>query len=123
MKKPLKEVIDISERHFNSPFQVSPASFDNKEATVGCINGGQIDCYAFGDIDRREEVNATLSLIAHMRNTYAELVEALEDVFEDWKTLVGEDLRDENEDVLKIWSKAEAALDKANTVRLFEEKA
>jgi hypothetical protein len=55
-------------------------------------------------------------LIVHMQNTYAELVDAMERLFDDWKTLVGEDLRDENADVLNIWNEVELALARAKIV-------
>ena len=42
-----------------------------------------------------------------------ELLAALRDLFDDWVTLVGEDLREENDGVKRIWDSCEAVLDKA----------
>jgi hypothetical protein len=40
----------------------------------------------------------------------SELIEALQAVFNDWTSLVGEDLRENNEDVQRIWKACESAL-------------
>jgi hypothetical protein len=42
-----------------------------------------------------------------------ELLAALKMVFEDWVTLVGDDLRENSEDVAGIWSLCESAIKKA----------
>lgn len=42
-----------------------------------------------------------------------DMLTALRDLFNDWVTLVGEDLREGNDDVKRIWDSCEAVLDKA----------
>ena len=66
--------------------------------------------------DGKAEANA--ALFAHLWNTHDELVEALGELFEDWQTLVGQDLRENNADVAKIWKKSEAVLARARTVEM-----
>jgi hypothetical protein len=55
------------------------------------------------------EYEANLNLIA----AAPELLAALKMVFEDWVTLVGDDLRENSEDVAGIWSLCESAIKKA----------
>jgi hypothetical protein len=56
-----------------------------------------------------DEQQANARLIA----SAPDLLDALEEIFHDWITLVGEDLREENEDVSRIWEKCEIVLAKA----------
>ena len=50
-----------------------------------------------------------------------ELLEALQLLFEDWKTLVGEDLKENNSDVLNLWNKTIAAIAKATGDECFSQ--
>jgi hypothetical protein len=53
--------------------------------------------------------NADAQLIA----AAPDLLAALRNLFDDWVTLVGEDLREENDDVKRIWDSCEAAITQA----------
>jgi hypothetical protein len=55
-------------------------------------------------------------LITHCVNHFGAVVEALERLFEDWVTLIGQDLKEENADVKAIWKKAEDALAAATNI-------
>lgn len=61
------------------------------------------------DADTICEMDANARLIA----AAPELLDALQLLFEDWKTLVGEDLKENNSDVLNLWNKTIAAITKA----------
>ncbi len=67
-----------------------------------------------GPPDQEDRANAVL--LAHRWNTHDPLVSAFERLFDDWQTLVGQDLRENNADVAKIWKQSEAALKRAKAV-------
>ncbi len=54
----------------------------------------------------QEWLNRTVKAV----NNYEPLKSALENLFNDWATLVGEDLKENNEDVKRLWNETEKVL-------------
>ena len=57
-------------------------------------------------------------ILAHAFNVLPETHSALEELFNDWITLVGEDLKENNADVARIWKRCEDAIAKSNQVQI-----
>ena len=99
--------------------RATPVALRVKEGTADIreVGGPRTIAFAYSTHEGEEQVyNA--ALLAHRWNTHDELVEALGELFEDWQTLVGQDLRENNADVAKIWKKSEAVLARAKTVEM-----
>lgn len=97
--------VKTSSVHTSGPWHVSPVKHQVWNKACNVIADLQESELSFPNL----ETLANAQLIA----SAPELLEALEDVFEDWVTLVGEDLEEQNEDVKRIWKKAESAISKA----------
>jgi hypothetical protein len=78
---------------------------DGELHEVYAENGGELICFPVFTQNQRHNV----PLIA----AAPELLDALKSLFADWVTLVGEDLKEQSDDVSLLWKNCEEVISKA----------
>ena len=105
---PLSEVLKLA----------TPGPYEIRVSEPWRVYSKNAQSMVLSGFGRGDEPKTNVALAVHSMNVRDELIEALDELFEDWTTLVGQDLRENNADVAKLWKKSEAVLAKARAVEM-----